>query len=93
MKTLETRIVSWIESKINPPQPKQLPKDNFVTDYLVMRLAKCIKCREIARQEQIRRMKEGIPYNPEKIKQAEYLINQITNRLNSRPYTTIYHMN
>ncbi len=27
MKTLETKLVTWIEGLINPPQPKPQPKD------------------------------------------------------------------
>ena len=93
MKTLETRIVSWIESKLNPPQPKQMPKENILTDYLVMRLNRLIALRELARIEATKCVREDRPYSTYKIVQADYLIKQVTDRLNSRPYTTIYSMN
>lgn len=93
MKTLETRIVNWIESRIYPPQPKPQPKDNILTDYLLMRYNRILKLRELARKEAAERCKNGEPYTNIKIMQAELLLREITARLNSRPYTTIYSMN
>lgn len=93
MKTLETKLVTWIEGLINPPQPKPQPKDNILTDYLVMRLNKLITLREAARKKVCDKLRNGEPYDATKIKQAEYLIREVTDRLNSRPYTTIYSMN
>lgn len=93
MKTLETRLVNWLESKLYPPQPKQQPKDNIVTDYLVMRLNRLIALRELARIEATKCVREERPYSTQKIVQADYLIREVTERLNSRHYTTIYSMN
>ena len=93
MKTLETRLVNWIESKIYPPQPKPMPKENILTDYLVMRLNRLIALRELARKEATKCVREDRPYSTYKIVQADYLIKEVTDRLNSRPYTTIYSMN
>lgn len=93
MKTLETRIVMWIDSLIYPPQPKPQPKDNILTDYLLMRYHRILKLRELARKEASERCKNGEPYSNIKIVQAELLLREITNRLNSRPYSTIYSMN
>ena len=93
MKTLETRLVNWIESKIYPPQPKPQPKENILTDYLVMRLNRLIALRELARKAATECVREDRPYSTYKIVQADYLIKEVTDRLNSRPYTTIYSMN
>jgi hypothetical protein len=93
MKTLETKLVMWIEGLINPPQPKPQPKDNILTDYLVMRLNRLIALRELARKEATECVREERPYSTYKIMQADYLIKEVTDRLNSRPYTTIYSMN
>jgi hypothetical protein len=93
MKTLETKLVTWIEGLINPPQPKPQPKDNILTDYLVMRLNYLISLRESARKQVCDKLRNGEPYDVTKIKQADYLIKEVTDRLNSRPYTTIYSMN
>jgi hypothetical protein len=93
MKTIETRLVNWIESKLNPPQLKPQPKDNILTDYLVMRLNRLIALRELARKEATECVREDRPYSTYKIMQADYLIKEVTARLNSRPYTTIYSMN
>ena len=94
MRTLESKLSAWIISALFPPMPKQAPKENVLTDYLVIRYNRILRLRELARKEAAENAKAGHPYNTYKLEQATQLLKAITKRINERPfYNDFKHLN
>jgi hypothetical protein len=91
--TIEAKITIWISNIMYPEMPKQM-KENIIIDHLVLRYERILRLRELARKEAAQNTKFGHPYNVYKIKQADHLLQAITQRLNERPiYHQIFNMN
>jgi hypothetical protein len=91
--TIEAKITIWISNIMYPEMPKQM-KENIIIDHLVLRYERILRLRELARKEAAQNTKFGHPYNVYKIKQADHLLQAITQRLNERPiYHHIFNMN
>jgi cytochrome c556 len=89
--SIESKLGLWFLNFINKDQPKKV-KENVITDYLEARRTKIIALREKARQGATKRVQNGEPYDITKLKQADYLLSEITNRLNNR-YTNFNSFN
>jgi hypothetical protein len=86
MTTLESRISAWIINALNPPIQKSKPKENILTDYLIIRYERIIRLRELARKEAYQNVKNGQPFDTYKYEQATHLLREITKRINERPF-------
>jgi hypothetical protein len=89
--SIESKLGIWFLNFINKDQPKQV-KENVITDYLEARRTKIIALREQVRKDACKRVQNGEPYSITKLKQADYLLSEITNRLNNR-YTNFNSFN
>jgi len=91
--TIEPKLNIWISNIMYPEMPKQV-KENRIIDHLALRYERILRLRELARQEAYESTKQGVPHNIYKMKQADHLLQAITQRLNERPiYHHTYNMN
>jgi hypothetical protein len=91
--TIEAKITIWISNVMYPEVGKKV-KENVIIDHLVLRYDRILRLRELARLEAAQGSKQGVPHNVYKIKQADHLLQAITQRLNERPiYHQIFNMN
>jgi len=72
--SIESKLGLWFLNFINKDQPKKAIKFNTITDIDKQKYERLLRLREIAQKE----------HNHAKFYQANRLLNEITNRLNSR---------
>ena len=85
-------LFKWLESHMIQP-PKREVKENKCVDLLAIRYDRILRLRELARAEAAKNVRDGQPYNLYKLRQADHLLRQITDRLNSRPIFNQFNFN
>jgi len=78
-------LINILKKAFEEPKKQQLEvRENSIRDTLHEHYQRIVKLREIARKEAAEAVKRGEPYNIYKLNQADHLLREVTNRLNSR---------
>jgi hypothetical protein len=78
-------LINILKKAFEQPQKEVVTfKENTIRDITHEHYQRIVKLRELVRRDTAEKVKRGEPYNLYKLNQADHLLREVTNRLNSR---------